>query len=103
VGRHGPTRPPYPYGPGSFEAPPSFSYDDLSEIFRSVFRFEGKIDEIRFCLKFKQCDVIMTSNYVIVSIELSLDFGKCVMSSFEVIEIGGSEGPPGRRKQKSPV
>ena len=44
----------------------------------------------------------MTSNYAIVSIVLSLDFEKCVMSSFEVIENGGSEGPPGRRKQKSP-
>ena len=43
---HGPTRPPYSYGPGSFEAPHSFSYDQLSEIFRSVFRFEGKLDEI---------------------------------------------------------
>ena len=56
-----------------------------------------------FSLYFKQCDVIMTSNYVIASIELSLDFGKWVMSSFEVIESGGSEGPRGRRKQKSPV
>ena len=39
-------RAPYSYGPGSFEAPHSFSYDQLSEIFRSVFRFEGKLDEI---------------------------------------------------------
>ena len=44
----------------------------------------------------------MTSNYVIVSIVLSLDFEMCVMNCFEVIENGGSEGPPGRRKQKSP-
>ena len=46
MGGHGPTRPPYSYGPGSFEAPHSFSYDQLSEIFRSVFRFEGRLDEI---------------------------------------------------------
>ena len=45
----------------------------------------------------------MTSNYVIVSIVLSLDFEKCVMSSFEVIENGGSEGPPGGSKQKARV
>lgn len=56
-----------------------------------------------FCLKFKQCDVIMTSNYVIVSIELFLDFGKCVMSSFEVIESGGGvpKAPAVARSKKA--
>ena len=55
--------------------------------FRSVSRFEGEIDEI-----------------LDSAIELSLDhdFGKCVMSSFEVIESGGSQGPPRLQEAKMP-
>ena len=50
-----------------------------------VSRFEGEIDEI-----------------LDSAIELSLDFGKCVMSSFEVIEGGGSQGPPRSQGAKMP-
>ena len=70
---------------GAFEATRSFSYNQLREIFRSVSRFEGEIDEI-----------------LDSAIELSLDFGKCVMSSFEVIESGGSQGPPRSQEAKMP-
>lgn len=38
-----------------------------------------------------------------MSIVLSLDFEKCVMSSFEVIENGGSEGPPVAGSKKARV
>ena len=69
----------------AFEATRSFSYNQLREIFRSVSRFEGEIDEI-----------------LDSAIELSLDFGKCVMSSFEVIESGGSQGPPRLQEAKMP-
>lgn len=70
---------------GAFEATRSFSYNQLREIFRSVSRFEGEKDEI-----------------LDSAIELSLDFGKCVMSSFEVIESGGSQGPPRSQEAKMP-
>ena len=68
---------------GAFEATRSFSYNQL----RSFSRFEGEIDEI-----------------LDSAIELSLDhdFGKCVMSSFEVIESGGSQGPPRLQEAKMP-
>ena len=62
------------------------------------------------CQEIQQYDVIMTSDYAIVSIKLLPEvggdeyiivcyFGDRRMSGFEVIE-GGLRGAPGRRKEK---
>ena len=66
----------------------------------------GKIDGIGFCQLIQQYDVIMTLNYVIMSIKLCLDvendkgislynFGGLILSGFEVIE--GERGGKGPR------
>ena len=40
-----------------------------------VFVLRGKIDEFGLCQKIQHYDVIMTSNYVIVSVMICLDVG----------------------------
>ena len=47
----------------------------LPDFLLFIFAFRLKIDEFGFCQKIQQYEVIMTSNYVIVSIMICLDVG----------------------------